>query len=156
MKEIFVYDKDNFGISEVELLNAIKASLEEMGALKKVLIIPPDFTRFYSCAGKIANIYYNLLKDKCEIDVLPALGSHVPMTREECKVMFPDIPFEKIIPHNWRTDVVEIGKIPASFVKEVSEGIMEQEIVVEINRLILPLNLVVILVDICNMPTRKK
>ena len=137
MKAFALYDKDNLGISDEQLFAAIEESLEGCGELKKVLLLPPDFTRFYSCAGKIINAYYNLLKDKCEIDVLPALGTHVPMTEEECKIMFPDIPFDKFIAHNWRTDVVKIGEVPASYVKEVSEGIMDESITVEVNKLIM-------------------
>ena len=137
MKAFALYDKDNLGISDEQLYAAIEESLASCGELKKVLLLPPDFTRFYSCAGKITNAYYNLLKDKCEIDVLPALGTHVAMTEEECKIMFPDIPYDKFIVHNWRTDVVKIGEVPASFVKEVSEGIMDEAITVEVNKLIM-------------------
>ena len=38
----------------------------------------------YSGAGKITEIYYDLLKDTCQVDIMPALGTHVPMTKEEC------------------------------------------------------------------------
>ena len=39
--------------------------------------------------------------------------------------------------HNWRTDVVKIGEVPAEFVREVSEGVMDEVIDVEVNRLIM-------------------
>ena len=130
-----VYEYDN-GVPEKVLVEALKKSLEGR-ELKKVLILPPDYTRMYSGAGKITAIYYELLKDTREVDIMPALGTHVAMTREECAVMFPDIPFDKIIVHNWRTDVVKIGEVPAGFVREVSEGIMNEPIDVEVNKLLM-------------------
>ena len=43
--------------------------------VKKILIIPPDFTRYYSMSGKITSMLYEKLKDECIIDILPALES---------------------------------------------------------------------------------
>ena len=137
MKEFALYDTAGQGIADAQVFEALAQALDSCGELKKVLLIPPDFTRFYSCAGKITNAFYNMLASRCEVDVLPALGTHVAMTREECAIMFPDIPFDKIIVHNWRTDVVKIGQVPASFVREVSEGVMDEAIDVEVNRLIM-------------------
>ena len=137
MKEFALYDRNGQGLSDEQVFSALREALDSCGELKKVLLIPPDFTRFYSCAGKITNAFYNMLAPRCEVDVLPALGTHVAMTREECAVMFPDIPFERIIVHNWRTDVVKIGEVPAGFVREVSEGIMNEPIDVEVNKLIM-------------------
>ncbi len=125
------------GLSEAELREALAKSIEGK-ELKKVLIIPPDYTRMYSGAGDITRIYYELLKDTCEIDILPALGTHVPMTEEEWVSFFgPDVPFEKMIVHNWKTDVVKIGEVPAEFVSEVSEGLVNNKIDVEVNRRLL-------------------
>jgi len=122
------------GISEAVLREKL-ASLLEGRDLKKVLILPPDFTRMYSGAGKITAIFYDLLKDQCEIDVMPALGTHAPMTEEEWVAFFgKEVPFDRMIVHNWRTDVVKLGEVPASFVSEVSEGLVNNAIDVEVNR----------------------
>jgi len=132
------YADDPNGISDKELFEALKDSLSSSeGQLKKVLILPPDYTRFHSGAGKITQIYYELLKDKCEIDILPALGTHVAMTKEEIKSMYGDIPYERFLVHNWRTDIENIGEVPAEFVSEVSEGLVNNAIAVEVNRLLL-------------------
>ena len=88
--EIFLTEKN--GLTDEQIKEAVIKSIEGK-QLKKVLLIPPDITRFYSKAGYITNVYYNLLKDTCEIDILPALGTHDPMTKEECLEMFGDIPF---------------------------------------------------------------
>ena len=131
-----IYEYEN-GIPDEVLKEALAKSLEGRD-LKKVLILPPDFTRMYSGAGKITAIYYELLKDKCQVDIMPALGTHVPMTQEEWVAFFGEgVPFDRMIVHNWRTDVVKIGEVPASFVSEVSEGLVNTGVDVEVNRLIM-------------------
>lgn len=121
-------------ISDNELLALLEKSVKGK-ALKKVLILPPDYTRMYSGAGKITRMYYNMLKDVCEVDIMPALGTHEPMTKEECAAFFSDdVPFEKILVHDWRNGVVKIGEVPSDFVKEVSEGLVDGKIDVEVNK----------------------
>ncbi len=125
------------GLTDENLRFALAESLEGRD-LKRVLILPPDYTRMYSGAGKITAIYYDLLKDKCDVDIMPALGTHMPMTEEECTAFFGEgVPFEKILVHNWRTDVTKIGEVPAEFVSEVSEGLVNSKIDVEVNRRLL-------------------
>ena len=135
--ENFVYAKTEDGLSREEIRAALLASLEGR-ALKNVLIIPPDFTRFHSNAGYITNVYYHALTEMgCEIDILPALGTHVPMNEEEAAIMFGDIPYEKFIPHNWRTDVVGLGEVPGEYLEEITEGLWHDGIYVEISRLVM-------------------
>ena len=141
MKEIIIKSSDIKGISDLTLIAALENSLSngyKGGRLKKVLLIPPDFTRMHSGAGKITEYYYKMLKDTCEVHIMPALGTHEPMSREECTEFFgTEIPFDLIIRHNWRSDVIKIGEIPAEFVKKVSEGIIDNPIDVEINKKLL-------------------
>lgn len=121
-------------ISDAELKSALEESIKGKNP-KRVLLLPPDYTRLYSGAGKIAAIYYNLLKDTAEVDVMPTLGTHVPMTEEECEKFFEGvIPYDRLLVHNWRTDVVKIGEVPADFVSEVSEGLVNNKIDVEVNK----------------------
>ena len=132
-----MFIKSDTVISDAELREYLKKSLEGK-SLKKVLLLPPDYTRMYSGAGKITAYYYEMLKDTCEVDVMPALGTHVPMTEEECETFFlGKIPFDRIVVHNWRTDVVKIGEVPGSFVSEVSDGLVETPIDVEVNKRIM-------------------
>ena len=136
MTEIFLKSNKDHGLSVSEIKEAIRQSLEGK-QVKKVLLVPPDFTRFYSNAGLITNTYYHLLKDFAEVDILPALGTHEAMTKIECEEMFGDIPFDKFIYHNWREDVVSIGEVPKAFLEDVSEGLWQQPINVEINKRIM-------------------
>ena len=46
-----------------ELKQAIFETFEKLGAKKKVLALPPDFTRFHSRAGEITNITYKYFGD---------------------------------------------------------------------------------------------
>lgn len=129
--------KPDDAISREELTEALKKSVEGL-SLKKVLLIPPDITRMHSYAGIITSIYYEILHETCHIDILPAVGSHYAMTEDECRSFLGEnIPFSSLVHHNWRTDVVKIGEVPASFVKEVSEGLVDSAIDVEINKLLL-------------------
>ncbi len=124
-------------ISDDTLLDALKKSVDGLN-LSRVLILPPDITRLHSYAGKITAMYYNMLKDFCQVDIMPALGTHDAMTEQECLEFFgPDVPYESIIPHNWRKDVKKIGQVPAEYVKEVSEGLIDYPIDVEVNKRLL-------------------
>ena len=136
MKEICLEDRGPAGISNDAIKSAVYHSLAgKIGKLKKVLIIPPGFTRMYSYAGKITEIYYCLLNKTCDVDIMPALGTHRPMTHAEIRAFFGEnIPMEKIICHNWRNDVIKIGEVPKSYVEEISEGLIKNKIDVEVNR----------------------
>lgn len=114
------------------VLNSIKGK-----HLQKILIIPPDYTRFYSMSGKITRMYYDILKDTCQIDFLPALGTHEKMSEQECLEMFGDIPYDRFIVHDWKNDVVKIGEVPKEYVREVSEGLVNDKIDVEVNKVLL-------------------
>ncbi len=135
--ELFLRAKDQFGLSADEIRNALLKSIEGK-ELRKALIIPPDFTRFHSNAGFITNVYYHALQERgCKVDILPALGTHEPVTEEQAKEMFGDIPYDLFIPHNWRTDVMKIGEVPGEYLSEITEGLWKDPVDVEINRLVM-------------------
>lgn len=122
------------GLTDEQIKSGLVSLLDKRPA-KRVLIIPPDFTRFFSNAGLITNICYHYYDDKgAEVDILPALGTHQPVTRAQAQEMFGDVPFERFIVHNWRTDVVRLGEVPAGFLSDVTEGLWKQPVSVEINR----------------------
>jgi nickel-dependent lactate racemase len=114
----------------------IDAMLSRLGKLKRVLLIPPDHTRFHSWAGELTVILYERLRDCAHVEVLPALGTHAPMTDVEIGRMFPGIPRQIFRVHRWREDLTHLGEVPADFVREVSEGKVDFPIPCEINRLL--------------------
>lgn len=137
---------DKMGLDDPALFAAIQTSLMNHKAysrhpdadLKKVLLIPPDLTRMHSGAGKITAMYYDLLKDICQVDIMPALGTHEPMSAQECREFFGEgVPLDCIVVHNWRTGVVKIGEVPKDFVERISDGLVKKAIDVEINRRLL-------------------
>ncbi|MBI9016513.1 MAG: DUF2088 domain-containing protein [Phycisphaerae bacterium] len=104
--------------------------------IKKVLILPPDLTRFHSDAGVLTNDLYHLLGSDCHVDVIPTLGQHVPHTPEENQWMFGDIPNDRIHAHDWKTSCKKLGEVSAEFVSYATDGQVNWNIPVEINRAI--------------------
>jgi nickel-dependent lactate racemase len=139
MSEIIIKTAGEAVISDNELLKALEASIsDKKHYLKKVLILPPDFTRMHSGAGKITTMYYKMLKDTCQIDIMPALGTHEPMSLSEWEEFFgEDVPFDCMVVHNWRNDVVKIGEVPGEYVSSISEGLVEDSVDVELNKRLL-------------------
>lgn len=112
----------------------VERLLEQLGAPKRVLLIPPDFTRFHSGAGEIAVLLYRRLKDRVRVEILPATGTHFPMEDSEIARMFPGIPLSRFRIHDWRRDVITLGEVPGDFVREISDGKMDTPIACEVNR----------------------
>lgn len=100
----------------------------------RVLLLAPDFTRFHSGAGALSAMLYNLLSAGSQVDLLPTLGSHVPMNDEELGIMYPGIPPSRILIHNWRTEVRKLGEVPAQYIEDLSEGKLSYPVSVEVNR----------------------
>ncbi|MCR5207039.1 MAG: lactate racemase domain-containing protein [Eubacterium sp.] len=137
MKDIYLIAKTDNGLTQEEIKAALLKSLGGR-SLKKVLILPPDFTRFHSNAGYITNVYWHALTEQgAQVDIMPALGTHVPVTEEQWNAMFGDIPFERMLVHNWRSDVEKLGEIPAAFLSEITEGLWTEPVNAEVNRLVL-------------------
>ncbi len=122
------------GLSEEEIRRALLASLEGR-VLRRVLILPPDFTRFHSNAGFITNVYYHaLIEQGVEVDIMPALGTHEPVSETQLDAMFGDIPHDRFLVHDWRHDVVRLGEVPADYVSGITEGLWTEPVSVEVNR----------------------
>ena len=137
MESVFLETNEATGIDRANFESALANALNGR-SLRKALLLPPDFTRMHSGAGRIAAYYYSVLKNYCQVDVMPALGTHEPMTAREIEEFFlGEIPASAVIVHNWREDVVKLGEVPAGFISEVSEGLMNEHIDVEVNRRLL-------------------
>lgn len=122
-------------ISSAELKEIVFETLEKLGEKEKVLIIPPDFTRFHSKSGEISCYIYEYYGDKVT-DILPALGTHSAMTDEQLDEMFPSIPKDLFRVHDWRNDVVTVGEVSAEYVKEVSKGAVDYTWPAQVNKLL--------------------
>ena len=132
-------------ISEEEKKELMERLIEEARDritknFKKVLLLPPDITRYPSGAGKLTEMIYNLLPKNCHVDVIPTLGQHVPHTDQENRKMFGSIPLECFHAHDWRKGNKLLGEISADYVKEVSEGKADWPIPIEINKMVVENN----------------
>ncbi|MDR0598574.1 MAG: D-mannonate epimerase [Treponema sp.] len=91
-----------------------------------VLILPPDITRIHSRAGLLTAAvcrYLDLTRRSNPNTgwrlgaIMPALGTHRPLLPAEIALMFPRCPPERFLPHRWREDTVELGRLPADWVE---------------------------------------
>jgi nickel-dependent lactate racemase len=145
-------------LSDADLRKQIYSFLDTLGPREDVLILPPDFTRFHSQSGiltqKICE-YYEFIpstdqppekKLKADlsvpkIEILPALGTHAPMTQSEITKMFgPGLANKKepspFLVHDWRNDVVTIGHAPKEMVKKATHGMVDKPWPAQLNKVV--------------------
>jgi nickel-dependent lactate racemase len=122
-------------LSADDLKKGLYEALDKMGEKKKVLAIPPDYTRLPSRAGELTEFSWQYYGDALT-DVLPALGTHSPMTDHQIAHMFGSMPASLIREHDWRNDVVTLGFVPAEFVSEVSKGAVNFPWPAQVNKLL--------------------
>ena len=118
-----------------DLESGIISALEKLGIRKKVLVVPPDCTRFHSRAGELTRYVYRFYKDFLK-DILPALGTHSPMTDSQIGEMFKGVPKSLFRVHDWRKDVVTAGTVPGEFVSEITDGALNYSWPAQLNRLV--------------------
>jgi len=131
-------------LSDEDLKQGLFKAFDKIGETNKVLAIPPDYTRLPSRAGILTSYAFQYYRDKLT-DILPALGTHTPMTKNQIEHMFPGVPLNLFRDHDWRNDVVTLGEVPASFVSEVSEGRANFSWPAQVNRLLVEGNFDLIL-----------
>lgn len=126
---------ESLELSEEDLRDGLFGAFDKLGVAGKVLAIPPDFTRFHSFAGVLTRLaceYYR----KNLTDILPALGTHSPMTAEQISEMFGDTPRELFRVHRWKEDLITLGEVPVDFIREVSEGKVNYPWPAQVNKLL--------------------
>jgi nickel-dependent lactate racemase len=110
-------------------------SLVKLGPRNNVLAVPPDQTRVHSRAGELTRYAWQYYGDKLRA-VLPALGTHAPMSPVQIAHMYGDMPLDLFKVHNWRTDIDTLGEVPAEFIREQSEGKLSYAWPAQVNKLI--------------------
>ncbi len=135
MQEMIIKEGKDIGLKEKsEFIDRLLQQTKKR--LKNVLLLPPDFTRFCSGAGKLTEILYQSLPKYSHTDIIPTLGQHTPMTEEEIKKMFGDIPPGLFKVHNWCKDTVKLGEIPGEYIQKISQGKANYPIEVEVNKML--------------------
>lgn len=122
-------------ITDAELRTAVGGALAKLGSRRRVLAVPPDITRLFSRSGPVLAAAEELYGPAL-VDVLPALGTHVPMTPAHIARMYPGVPAAKFRIHDWRNDVATIGEVDAGFVSRVTEGVWDKAWPAQLNNLI--------------------
>ena len=122
---------------------------------KRVLVIVPDGTR-KAPVGLVFKTFHAHLGDVIDkLDVLIALGTHQPMTESAICRRLEISPeeragtYRKVAFHNHAWDqpaeLREIGKISAEEVSQLTGGLFAMDIAVEINRLVLEYDRIIII-----------
>ena len=133
---LYARGSESEALSQADVSEALCGVFASLGRKRRVLAIPPDITRLNSLGGEItaiANDYYGDVLT----DILPALGTHSPMTEAQMDVMFPGVPHGKFRVHDWRSGVEDVGEVPADYIKEISGGKVCYPIKAQVNRLLL-------------------
>jgi len=122
-------------MSDADLRVNLFAALERLGERKRVLAVPPDFTRFHSQAGVLTEMAWEFYGERL-VDVLPALGTHTAMPDQQIATMFGKTPRGLFRVHDWRNDIVTLGEVPGEFIHEVSEGKVDYPWPAQVNKLL--------------------
>jgi len=130
---------ENKDLSDKELealfSDALSQALADIKDSGKVIILPPDITRFHSRAGFFTETASRRLDDRLGA-VLPALGTHMAMNDAEISRMFGSTPKDKFLVHDWRNDVTELGRIEADWVEKAAAGAVKYDWPVQVNKIL--------------------
>ncbi len=123
-------------LSPADMKAALFEAMNKLGTRRKVLAIPPDYTRLHSKAGILTSFAWEYYGDALT-DVLPALGTHVAMTPDEISDMFPKVPHKLFRVHDWRNDVVTLGVVPGTYISDITEGRITYDWPAQVNKLLI-------------------
>lgn len=132
---LFSHGGADIALGDAELRDGFRAALDAIGPRRRVLALPPDGTRSHSKAGVLLKALYDHFGPALAA-VMPALGTHRPMSESEFSAMFPGVPPALCVAHDWRTGLAELGRVPAGFVREVSGGLCSFDWPAQVNRLV--------------------
>ena len=122
-------------ISDDDLQRLLIEAYTAIGPRSRVLAVPPDFTRFNSRSGILTRFTYEHFGASLT-DILPALGTHVPMPSAQIQKMYAGVPESLFRVHDWRNDVVTVGELDATFVRQATDGVYDKPWPAQLNRLI--------------------
>ncbi|MBD3321212.1 MAG: DUF2088 domain-containing protein, partial [Chitinivibrionales bacterium] len=118
-----------------DLKRGLYEALDKLGPKKKVCVVPPDITRYHSRAGELTGYAWEYYGDALT-DVLPAIGTHYPMSEGEIARMFGSVPGSLFRVHDWREGIVTLGEVPPDFVKGASEGKLDYSWPAQVDKLL--------------------
>jgi nickel-dependent lactate racemase len=134
-------------LSPAELRAIVEQALLTIGPGARVLAIIPDKTRDDN-TDILFPFAAEILKDRGaeQFDALVAQGTHMPMTEEEKRTKIglgegTSLPLlGNIFDHQWNRpeELVDLGELSAERVKELTGGLINEAVKVNLNRLLAP------------------
>jgi nickel-dependent lactate racemase len=121
-------------LSQADVARVLDELVGGLGSVRRVLLIPPDATRAHSGAAELACALYARLAPMAEVKLLPALGTHEAMSEPQLHSLFPSIPSDRFLVHDFRDGVRQLGEVPASFVRHVSDGKLDYAVPCQVSR----------------------
>lgn len=142
-------------LSETQVESVVVEGLDGLNLTgKRVLVLIPDSTRTMPMPMFFRQLTGHLLGKVKQLDFLIALGTHVPMsdeaiyklvgiTAEEKAAQYVNVNFFN---HAWKDPqaLTALGSIPSSDILELSNGLLEMEVPVRLNRRILDYDQIII------------
>jgi len=122
-------------LTDQDLKQGLYEALDKLGTKRKVIAVGPDYTRYHSRAGFLTEAAWRYY-DRVLTDVLPALGTHAPMTEAEIDSMYGEVPHDLFRVHDWKNGLTSLGAVPSGKVKELSEGKLDFEWPAEVDELL--------------------
>ena len=132
---LYEQGSENSDLGIQDLRTGLCTALKRLGPKRHVIAIPPDYTRFHSRSGEltcIAKEYYGPYLT----EILPATGTHAPMTEKEMSSMFPGLPLDLFHPHDWIQGITDIGTISAATINKLSGGSLHMSWTAQLNSLL--------------------
>ncbi len=103
--------------------------------LRRVLLLPPDHTRLNSNAGELTRLLHRMLTPGVEVDIMPALGTHSPMTEAQLRMMFGKrIPPDCFKVHDWRNGLKHVGDVSGTLLRDWSGGLVDYDVRTEVDQ----------------------
>ncbi len=125
----------NSNLTRDDLERGLFDALGKLGARNKVVAIPPDITRLHSKAGVLTELAWSYYGEKLT-DIIPSTGTHVPMTEGEIEMMYGNTPKSLFRIHDWRNGFVTLGEVPPEYVREISGGVVDYPIPIQVDKLV--------------------
>src|SRR5579871_1874251 len=122
-------------LSAQDLRQALVRALDTLGPRRKIIAVPPDITRYHSRAGELTRFAFDYYGDRLA-RILPATGTHTPMSDREIALMYPGVPRERFSVHDFRGGLAALGEVPAAFLHEQSEGRLDFSWPVQVDHLL--------------------
>lgn len=129
------YSKENQPLTPKGLKLLLFETLSSLGKRKKVIVVPPDISRFPSQAGIITQYIYEYYKENIH-SILPATGLHSRMSSDEITQMFGTIPEERFHHHDPFSGVTTLGHIPGEVMQDLTHGLWNSPWPCQVNSLL--------------------